>query len=73
MNTVTTHLLRFYQMPSISALIERFFQQLSAYIRTQYTALVSYLDTHCARKEFQLIKTIQPRLRKRPIMGSVCQ
>ena len=64
MNIVKAQLLGFHNMSNLSTMIEQFCQQLLACLHARNIVPVSYLESHRARKEFKLIKSIQYRLKK---------
>jgi hypothetical protein len=64
MDIVTAYLISVYHMPNSSTVIKQFSQTLATCLHDQYMASISYLNTHRARKEWKLVKSIQSKINK---------
>jgi hypothetical protein len=64
MDNVTPYLVRVYHMPNSSNIIKQFSEALAIGLCDRYMAPISYLNTHWARKELKLVKSIQYRINK---------
>jgi hypothetical protein len=64
MNVVEPYLIRVQHVPQRSTIIQQFSQQLQACLHEQYLAPLSYLNIQRTRKELNLVKSIQFRLKK---------
>ena len=64
MNVITPYLVRVHHMSNTSPVIKEFSRQIETYLHQQYMAPLSYCNTYRIHREFNLIQSIQSRLRK---------
>ena len=64
LNVIIPYLVRVYRMSSTTTIIKQFSHQLANYLCEQYMAPISYLDVDRAKKELQMMKSIQYSLRR---------
>jgi hypothetical protein len=64
LGVITPYLVRVYHMSTTSTIIKQFSQQLATCLYERYMAPLSYLNINRARKEFELMKSIQHSLKK---------
>ena len=64
MNVITPHLVRVHHMPNTSPVITELSRQIETYLHQRYMAPLSYCDIYRIQREYNLIQSIQSRLRK---------
>jgi hypothetical protein len=63
-NTVTSYLVRVHHMSNSSPIIKQFIQEIETRLYQRYMTPISYRDIYRARKELELVKSIESKLRK---------
>jgi hypothetical protein len=63
-NTITSYLVRVHHMLYSSPIIKQFIQEMEPRLYQRYMAPISYRDIYRARKELNLVKSIESKLRK---------
>ncbi len=63
-NTVASYLIRVHHISNSSPIIKQFIQEIETRLYQRYMTLISYRDIYRARKELNLVKSIESKLRK---------